>query len=145
VEVMSTLAPNASIGRTEPPDDAALSEALGATKSIWDGLIAKLDAEYGVSVREWKSYSAKSGWSLRLLKKKRTIVWMVPCDHSFRVAFIFGDKAVAAVAESGLPQKILTMLDEAEKYREGTGLRLQIKSTRDIPTVLKLTELKLKW
>jgi hypothetical protein len=139
------LAPNACIGRTEPPDDAALSEALGATKSIWDELIAKLDAEYGVSVREWKSYSAKSGWSLRLLKKKRTIVWMAPCDQSFRVAFILGDKAVAAASESGLPRKILAMLDEAEKYPEGTGLRLQVKSARDIPAVLKLAGLKLKW
>ena len=140
---MSTLAPNAFIGRTDPPTDEALSEALGATKSIWDKLVTQLDS-LGVSNREWKCYSTKQGWSLRLLQKKRTIVWLAPCDRKFRVAFILGEKAVQAAHECGLPQKIVNMLDSAEKYPEGTGLRLEIKTERDLAPVMKLVGVKMQ-
>jgi len=140
---MDIMAPNAFIGRTDPPTDGALSEALGPTKSIWDKLIESLDSR-GVSEREWKCYSVKQGWSLRLLRKKRTIVWMAPCDDRFRVAFILGDRAVLAAHGCGLPKKILRMLDSAEKYPEGTGLRLEIRSARDLPAVMKLADVKMQ-
>ena len=140
---MCYLAPNAFIGSKEQPTDAALSEALGSAKPAWDQLIASLAAEYGVTIHEWKSYSAKAGWSLRLLRGKRTIVWLAPCANCFRVAFILGDKAVSEARKSGCTARVLRLIDQAEKYPEGNAIRLHIKGPKDLPAVKKLAELKL--
>ena len=140
----TALTPNAFIGSTVRPSEADLEKALGDAKCAWDSLIADLAAEHGVSTQEWKSYSSKAGWSLRLLRGKRTIVWLAPCAGRFRVAVILGDRAVQAARRCGLPARVLKSLDEAEKYPEGTGLRLEVKGMRDLPAVKKLAVVKLE-
>lgn len=90
------MTPNAFLGRADTPDDAAVSEALGPAKPVWDQLIDALATRHDVTTHEWKSYSHKTGWSLRLLRKKRTIVWLTPCVNCFGVAFILGGKAMRA-------------------------------------------------
>ena len=138
------MEPNAFIGKKEQPNDEDLAQALGPTKAIWDGLIADLASEYGVDVQEWRCYSSKSGWSLRLKRKKRTIVWLVPCEGCFRVMFILGNKAMQAAQGVALSAAAVRALDEAEKYSEGFGVRLMIKSPRDLAAVKKLTVVKLE-
>lgn len=142
--VVDTYPLNAFIGRTATPTGAALAEALGPAKTVWDGLIAHLAAQHDVAIQEWKSYSVKTGWALRLKRGKRTILWLAPCEGCFRVLFILGDKALLAARESQLPARALRALGRAEKYPEGTGVRLLIKGPKDIPTVKKLAEIKLQ-
>ncbi len=134
---------NAFIGRTEAPDEAALAAALGPLKSVWDGLIAEMAATHE-TVQEWKSYSPKHGWALRLLRKKRTIVWLAPCAGGcFQVMFILGDRAMKAARECGLSASALKILEKAPKYPEGTGIRLLIRGPGDLATVRKLAVVKL--
>ena len=140
----TTLPPNAFIGRPERPTDADLVRALGPAKLVWDDLLADLAAKHDVTVQEWTTYSLKAGWSLRLKRRKRTIVWMAPCEGCFRVAFILGDKALMAARRSGLSARTLRALDGGERYPEGTGIRLLIKGPRDIPTVKELAVVKLE-
>jgi hypothetical protein len=139
-----TPAPNAFIGRTSRPSNADLESALGRAKPVWDQLIADLASEHDVTIQEWRNYSVKAGWALRLKRGKRTIVWLAPFAGSFQVAFIFGDRAVLAARESRLSARVLHMLDSAPRYPEGTALRLQIKSARDLALVRKLALLKLQ-
>ena len=141
---MSTQATNAFIGKAARPSDADLGDALGRAKPAWDRLVAELASEHGVTVREWRNYSAKSGWALRLKRGKRTIVWLAPCPGFFQVAFIFGDRAVSAVREARISARVLRMLDEAPRYPEGTALRLHIKAAKDLPVVKKLATIKLQ-
>ncbi len=141
---MTTTPPNAFIGRTDIPADADLDQALGAAKPVWDALIAGLAAQHGVSGREWKCHSAKAGWALRLLRGKRTILWLSPCQGCFRVAFAMGDKALLAAQHSGLSAQAMRALQQAERYPEGTGVRLLVKGPRDIPAVMKLAVAKLE-
>ena len=141
---MTAMVPNAFIGRAERPTDADLATALGPVKLVWDGLLADLAAQHGVTVQEWTSYSLKAGWSLRLKRGKRTIVWIAPCEGCFRVAFVLGDKALLAARQSKLSARVLRALDEAERYPEGTGLRLLINGPADIPAVKKLVVVKLE-
>ena len=57
---MSTMPPNAFIGKMDRPTDADLERALGPAKAVWDQLIAGLAAEHDVAIQEWKSYSLKA-------------------------------------------------------------------------------------
>jgi hypothetical protein len=141
---VSADSPNAFIGRTEAPAAADLEKALGAVKPLWDALIAEMAAEHGVSTLEWKSYSIKYGWSLRLLRGKRTILWLVPFEGSFQAMLILGDRAMKAARQCGLSARALRILDEAPKYPEGTGIRLLIKGPKDLATVRKLVVVKVE-
>ncbi|MGO9094453.1 MAG: DUF3788 family protein [Bryobacteraceae bacterium] len=141
---MTATPPNAFIGRTGIPADADLDQALGAAKPVWDALIAGLAAQHGVSGREWKCYSAKAGWALRLLRGKRTILWLSPCQGCFRAAFVLGDKALLAAQHSVLSAQAMRALQQAERYPEGTGVRLLVKGPKDIPAVMKLAVAKLE-
>ena len=131
------MSPNAFINRPKPPTDAELAAALGPARAVWDQLLASLARKCEASLHEWKCYSPKWGWSLRVLRKKRTIVWLAPCPGYFQVAFIFGDKAMQAARQSKWPKRVIKMMDEAPKYPEGTGIRLEVKLSRDIATLKK--------
>ena len=86
---------------------------------------------------------AKAGWSLRVKRKARTIVWLGPRESAFIAAFILGDKAMRAAQAGKLPQRIIEMMNAAPKYPEGTGVCLLIKTQKDIATVKSLTAIKL--
>jgi hypothetical protein len=134
---------NAFIGKLKKPTSADLTKALGPAKSLWDQLLAELADQFDLVDQEWNSYSPKYGWSLRLKRKKRNILYLVPSPTSFYVAFILGDKAIKAARESNLPKRVIKLIDTAKKYPEGTLIRLDIKKPKDIDVVAKLTAVKL--
>ena len=133
------MSPNAFIGRTKPPTDEELSTELGAARALWDELLTEL----ALPIQEWNSYSPKAGWSMKLKLKKRTILYLAPCHGSFRVAFVLGDKAMEAARQLKLPAAVLKIIDEAPRYPEGTGVRLEIAARQDLAAVKKLAEVKL--
>lgn len=134
--------PNAFIGKTTQPTAEEVIAVLGPAAAVWKELIDWF-AGQNVVDQEWNSYSHKYGWSLRLKVKKRNIVYLAPCKGCFRVAFIFGDKAVAAARQSNLSKSTLKQADEAPRYPEGTGLRLTVKSSKDLAAIRKLALIKL--
>jgi len=97
-----------------------------------------LAREQGLAREEWKCISPKYHWSLRLKLKKRTVVHLSPCDGSFCVAFILGDRAVNAVRQSDLPKSVLKIIHDAPHYAGGTGVRLEVKRSADLGAIRKL-------
>ncbi len=138
------MLPNAFINRSNKPDEAAIAKALGPAKALWDGLVTDLMSENGLDGQEWKSYSPKYGWSLRLMRKKRNILYLSPCAESFQVMFILGDRAMTAVRECKFPKKLQKIIAAAPKYPEGTGLRIEKVQPRDISAIKKLAQIKLQ-
>jgi hypothetical protein len=133
------MSPNAFIGRTQPPTDDELSAELGAARVLWDELLTEL----ALPIQQWHSYSPKAGWSLKLKLKKRTIVYLAPRHGSFQVAFILGAKAVEAARQAKLSKALMKIIDEAPRYPEGTGVRLEIAARKDLAAVKKLAMVKL--
>jgi hypothetical protein len=70
------------------------------------------------------------------------LFFFIPLKSCFQVSFVFGDRAVAAVEKSGLPNKLITELKDARKYAEGRGLRIDVKSSADVENIKKLMEIK---
>ncbi len=139
----TTVIPNAFIGWTSEPGEADTAKALGPAKAAWDELISGLASRHGVTTQEWRCYSPKAGWSLRLNRGKRTIVWLAPCEGCFRVAFILGDKALRALREMQLSASVRKALEEAVRYPEGTGVRLIVAKSADLPGLEKLAIAKI--
>jgi hypothetical protein len=134
---------NAFIGRTKAPSDADLAAALGAVKPLWDEIVVGMAQELGLTGSEWKSYGVKQGWALQLRRGKRNIVHLAPCEGSIRVLFILGERAVAAARAAQLGVTATKLLDEAPRYPEGTGIRLEVSRARQVPLVRKLARIKL--
>lgn len=134
---------NAFIDKPKMPTDAELTAALGPAKALWDQLLAGLTERCKIDVQEWNSYSRKAGWSLRLQHKKRNMVYLSPCRGCFRASFALGDKAVQAARESGLPASVIKIIGEAKRYAEGTAVRIEVKTAKDIAVVEKLAVAKL--
>jgi hypothetical protein len=137
-------APNAFIGRTSAPSDAELAGALGASMAVWEALVSGLAARHGVTTREWRSYSPKAGWALRVSRGRRTIVWLSPCDGRFHAGFILGDKALLAAKEMPLAARFRKALEEAVRYPEGNGVRLTVAKAADLPGLEKLAIAKIE-
>ncbi|MGA2570841.1 MAG: DUF3788 domain-containing protein [Terracidiphilus sp.] len=133
---------NAFVGSKTPPTEKEVAEALRETGSLWKELIDWL-AGQSIVAKEWKSPSPKFGWGLRPALKKRTILYLGPCEGCFRVAFVLGDRAVAAARSSDLPKSVLKQIAAARRYAEGTGIRLFVRKPADLAPIRKLVEIKL--
>ena len=122
---------------TEAPNEAELAGALGGTKSHWDALVAEFS-----TTQEWKRYSQKAPWALRLLRGKRTIIWLGPRDGWFQASIILGDKAIEAAKQGKLSARLLKLIEESPHYPEGTGVRVEVRNSRDLAAVRKLAAIK---
>ena len=127
---------NAFIGKAEAPSDAEVAAELGSAKALWDRVCADLQLP-----GEWHSYSKKAGWSMRLKRGERNILYLIPGTGQFEVSMVFGDRAVVAARNRGLAP----MFQGAKRYAEGTALRFPVKGPRDFANVKKLVEIKLEF
>jgi hypothetical protein len=126
------------------PDSKTFADAIGETAGYWNRLHSSLEAQFGELVEDWKFYGQKSGWILKLLRKKRNLFFITPQDGFFRVSFVFGDKAVAEVENSDLPDWVKKALRDARKYAEGRGLQIEVKTADDVDIVKKLVRIKVQ-
>ncbi len=129
--------------KSKPPNDADLIEALGRSKTRWDELIAHIDSTYAPMTSKWGPPYKEFAWSLRLIRKKRTILYLIPCRRYFLCAFVLGGKATEAARAAGLPEDVLTIINEAPVYGEGRGFRLEVRTKADVETMKKLATIKM--
>jgi hypothetical protein len=128
--------------KTITPTDRMLSKALGDSNRLWKHIKKHLKTEYGEMTEEWKFYGQKNGWLLKTLRKKRNLFFFIPLEGSFRLSFVFGDKAVAACQQSNLPEGLIACLKNARKYAEGRGLQIEVKSSDDVENIKTLVQIK---
>ena len=126
------------------PDNKTFLNAIGKTAKLWQKIKSNLENEYGELIEDWKYYGQKTGWLLKVLRKKRNLFFCIPLNGCFRIAFVFGEKAVSAVESSDLPESIKVELKNARKYAEGRGIRIEVKSSKDVENIQKLVEIKVK-
>jgi hypothetical protein len=134
---------NAFAGNTSVPDAQALTAALGPSKTLWDRLVGNFESKQYVNVQEWGSSSRKAGWSLRLKRGDRIIVYLVPMKGSFQASLVLGDKAVKVARQSGLPERLLKIIADAKRYAEGTGIRVTVKGPKDLAAIEQLALIKI--
>ena len=80
---------NAFIGKADMPTRAEVAEVLGPKVKLWDELIEWMNEKAGVSEQEWKGVVVKKyGWSLRLKKKGRNIIYLSPGKDCFMTSFV---------------------------------------------------------
>ncbi len=129
--------------KSRPPQAKDLAGVLGRAMGAWEALHEHLAVEYAPMTEQWSFSGVKYGWSLRLIQKKRTILYMTPQEKRFQVGFALGEKAVSAVRGTGLSRVVLDVVDNATKYAEGRAVRLEVRYKKDLPDIEKLAAAKM--
>jgi Protein of unknown function (DUF3788) len=136
---------NAFLGKKKAPTETEVAAALGAAKPMWDQIIGGLQSDqFRVRDREWKCPAPKYGWSLRLKRAGRNIVYLIPQEGRFSIAFTLGKRAVAGALTSDLPEELKQVIKDAPIYPEGTGVRFEVKSPEYLGAIMKLARFKLE-
>lgn len=128
---------------TLSPTTSKLKEALGSTYPLWEEI-----SDYTLKVTkglvgEWKFSGPKFGWSFRISDKRRVIIYLLPRDQYFKVAFVFGQKATERILEGKFDEEIKAELQAAKVYAEGRGLRIDVRDKAKISDIFGLINVKI--
>jgi len=129
--------------KAKTPEDHELEEVLDDASALWGALKASLARQHDPMDEEWVFSGKKWGWSLRLKRKKRAILYLTPCHGFFLAGFALGEKAVKAAHDSGLPAAVLATIDSAPKFAEGRGVRLEIRCADDVRNIELVAAVKM--
>ncbi len=125
------------------PDNKELESGLNSTHKIWKQIIKMVLNKYPNGIQEWNYPGKKYGWSYRIKDKKRAIIYLLPREKYFKVAFVFGDKALRKILESDISKSIKEDLLNARKYAEGRGVSIDIIENCLMGDIEKLVDIKL--
>jgi hypothetical protein len=128
--------------KSKTPDEKSLFEAVGDKAGYLTEILDHIKNEYDNIKIEWKHYGQKYGWQMKVLMKKRNLLFLLPFENDFRIGFVFGDKAVAACEKSDLPAELVENLLKEKKYMEGRGVRIDVKTDEDVKIVKTLLKIK---
>ncbi len=126
------------------PTNQDLMDKLGQTFSLWSDLKKYLKETLKDPAEEWNFPGKKYGWSFRMKSKKRNIIYFLPRDGFFMVAFVFGQKAKDMVMESNIDESIKTELQNAKVYAEGRGIRIDFRSKDIFEDIKTLVDIKVE-
>jgi hypothetical protein len=128
---------------SSPPAPAEVAGVLGASAPLWDQLVSEVTASYPPITALWSFAGVKYGWSLRLRRRDRNLLHLTPQPGTFLLGVVLGEKAAQAAHDGELPQAVLEVIDEAPRYGEGRGVRMQVATAADVETARLLTTLKM--
>jgi hypothetical protein len=125
------------------PNNSDLIDALGNTIHLWQNIVAYTHEEYPSAIDDWNFSGVKYGWSFRVKDKKRAIIYFLPRDGYFKVAFVFGQKATDKIMMSSISEEIKTELAAAKVYAEGRGIRISVVDEGILSDIRSLIDIKL--
>lgn len=125
------------------PDEEALKSAIGTTYPLWQVLKTYAYAKYPKATEEWFTSGKKYGWAFRVKDKKRAIIYLLPRNGYFKVAFMFGQKATDQIMASDINEAIKAELMVARVYIEGRGIHIDITDASKLDDIKKLIDIKL--
>lgn len=133
------------IEKTNKPEQKDLITALGKTYNLWQDIVNLVYLKYPGAVSEWNFPGQKYGWSFKIKDKKRAIIYLLPRDKRFLVAFNFGQKAFEKIMDSNISEEIKHSLESAKVYVEGRGIRIEVKNRKSLKDISQLIDIKLAY
>ncbi len=125
------------------PTEQDLMLALEETYPLWKLLADFTIKAYPNARQEWRFPGVKYGWSFRICDSKRVIVYLLPRHGFFKVALVFGQKATDEILSAPISDVVKEELHAAKAYKEGRGIRLDVKDTKLISDIEQLITIKI--
>jgi len=125
------------------PNDEDLEDILKSSLDVYNKLISFLKNEYGLLTTEWKFYSKKAGWTLRISNKKRNLVFFSPNEDYFLVTVNMGVKVSKIALDSDISDNTKDLIKQAKVYAEGISILIEVRNDedlKDIKTILNVRD-----
>jgi hypothetical protein len=137
------MALSAFADKARPPQPGELEGVLGGAAGAWRRLVAHVSDRHPPVEGQWSFSSARNGWSLRLRRKDRVILYLIPQEGAFLVGVVLGERAAEAAHECGLPAAVVALVDAAPRYAEGRGIRFAVTGQEGCVAAEALVALKM--
>ena len=134
-----TKAKSAPLDVTRPPTPRELRALLGESYAAFKQLTQRGSA----LTREWKRYSTKSPWVLKVSQGDRTLFYATPKVGSFEATVVLGERATAAALKGRVSKKLHSSIRAAKTYVEGRPVRVVVTDQADLASVEQLVAVKL--
>lgn len=129
--------------KAAPPGPGDVTRCLSDAAPLWAALLSGLREGLGPVTEAWGFAGAKYGWSLRVKREERVLLYLTPQEGRFLVGIVLGEKAAAAARASDLPASVIALVDAAPRYAEGRGIRLPVGPGANVEPIRRLVALKL--
>ncbi len=135
------MAPAATATReaTTPPSESELAAVLGEAYSAFQALLSS----HGETVSEWRRYSKKSPWVLKVSLGKRGLFYARPDSGKLKVTVLLGGRAVEAALGGQVSKSLHAPILAARVFPEGRPVSVWIKRPADVKKVEELVSVKL--
>lgn len=97
------------------PDEQMLETELAGSFPFNLKICQYIKKNFGELTTEWKYYGKKHGWLLKLLLKKRNILFINPQTGHFKTTFTFGEKALVELIDGDIDSAIKNELLKSKK------------------------------
>jgi hypothetical protein len=122
------------------PGDDELVDLLGRSYAAFQALA---HGRAGVTC-EWKRYSKKGPWALKVSEGERTLFYLIPQANQFEVTVVLGQRATDAALAGRVRPELHATIRSAKPYVEGRPVKVLVTSTEGLVAVEELVAVKLK-
>jgi hypothetical protein len=122
-----------------PPTARELTTLLGESYAAFRALTKRTAAV----TCEWKRYSKKSPWVLKVSQGDRTLFYATPKVEAFEATVVLGERATAAALNGRVSKKLHPFIRSAKTYVEGRPVRIVVRGEADLASVEQLVAVKL--
>ena len=124
------------------PIDEDLEDVLKNSFDSFSKLISFLESEYGALKKEWKFYSKKAGWTLRVSNDKRNLVFISPNDDHFFVTVNMSVKVSKIVLDLDISDNTKDLLKQTKPYAEGKSVLIPVRKDVDLEDIKTLLNVR---
>ena len=128
--------------RPASPSAEDFLDLLGPASALWSELQEAIRAECPAMTERWVYGGRKYGWSCRLERGNKGILYMTPDAGHFRVGLALTDAAREAVFAG----TIVLFVFVVATFGQGDGgwpVRMPVRTAADVAVALNLAEIKL--
>jgi hypothetical protein len=93
---------------------------------------------------EWKRYSKKGPWVVKVSEDERTLFYLTPHADRFEVTVVLGERATKAALAGRVRPALHGAIRSARPYVEGRPVRVVVAGKADLAGVAELVAVKLK-
>ena len=128
-----------TIDATAPPSESEMAAVLGEAHPEFQALLARRPE----TTAEWRLYSKKSNWLLKVSQGKRTLFYARPDSGKLKVTVLLGERAVEAALAGQVSKQLHADIRETKPFPEGRPVSVWIKRPVDLAKVEQLISVKL--
>lgn len=121
------------------PGDDELVKLLGRSQAAFQALVH----DRAGATCEWKRYSKKGPWVLKVSEGERTLFYLIPQANQFEMTVVLGQRATDAALAGRVRPELHATIRSAKPYVEGRPVKVEVSSKEGLPGVEELVAVKL--